>query len=222
MKKQGILLLMFVVFSAGNVFGQTNRFDIGIEAGGGLASLRDNDSYKEYGSSDIGFLGGVVVQYNFPKLISIRTGLFIDQKRINIDFPLYGVPTQEPENIRMYYHFNYLTIPLLARLTFGKKIKFYTDIGPSLSHLTKVEFGFDGSGESADFTTYYKKWSIGLSGGLGGGIEINRRMVGTIELRHTMGLNDINDPEVSRAKTKISSTNLLVGVVYRLGKRSEK
>ena len=65
-------LLMAAILSSA----QQNRITIGVEGGISLATLSTDDSnYEDVYESRTGYAAGIAFQYNFPKVISLRTGI---------------------------------------------------------------------------------------------------------------------------------------------------
>ena len=110
-------------------FGQSNILDIGVEGGLSNASLRGNDYINKYHSSRIGYSGGLFVQYNLKKTISFRSGCFYEQKGSSFEFQVTDYSAQQTGEIHGKESFDYLTIPLLIRATFGKKLQYFFNAG---------------------------------------------------------------------------------------------
>jgi hypothetical protein len=120
---------------------------------------------------------------------------------------------------------DYISVPLLLKAKFGKKIKLYVNAGPYLgillssknilnaySNVPEIETNTDSTTKSTDF---------GISGGIGVEIPVGRSGAFTIELRDNFGLTDISDSkETDAPEIKLNTANLMVGYVFKFGKES--
>ena len=83
MKKITTILLATITFYSIVSFGQTNKFDFGLEGGPSMTLLRGNDIIEDFNDPIIGFLGGLTFQYNFIAnqiiLPSSHSSLYIPQ-----------------------------------------------------------------------------------------------------------------------------------------------
>jgi hypothetical protein len=225
MNKQTIILLATFIFCSSAIIGQTNKFDVGLEGGPSLTSLRGNDILEKYNDPTVGFSIGLAFQYNFPKLISIRTNIAFERKGAiakNKASDEFGNPIGE---ITTHTNFDYLTIPLFARLTIGNKMKFFVNVGPYFSYLIKQTSKTDAINEfpksKTDNTSNFTRIDLGLTTGLGAGLPINDKLLITLEIRNNLGLYNISSHPVANDGTiKTNSTNLLFGIAYKFGTRN--
>jgi hypothetical protein len=135
----------------------------------------------------------------------------------------YGNPIGE---LTFHSNFDYLTIPILGRLTFGKKIEFYVNAGPYLGYLLKQKDITEASGEypktEIDNTDNFEKLDFGLTTGLGMNYPLLEKLLLTVEIRNNLGLTNTSSlPVANDGSIKTNSTSLLIGVTYRLGKVNE-
>jgi hypothetical protein len=203
--------------------GQTNILDVGVEGGGSVVSLRGNESLTKYHHPRMGYCGGLFVQYNFKKIFSLRTGGYYDQKGSSFKIQLtdqYG----NPGALRGKEYFDYLTIPVLLRATFGKRINYFINAGPYVGILLKQtthEDAFNALQENNfDGSQYYHKADFGLSGGLGFSYSVQQNFSISFEVRENLGLINTSAVAVyNRGSIKTNSFNILLGVNYKLKKR---
>ncbi|WP_430403777.1 porin family protein [Fluviicola sp.] len=140
-------LTIGLLFTANNVFAQTNRYDWGIEGGPNLSTLRITETKTNsmiYGSA------GFIFQYNTKKILSFKTGFSYQRKGtqllgrfVNNDY--YYNNTYYYSVGQSTYSFDYISLPFLVKASFGKKVKFFVNAGPYigflLSRTTKWTFG---------------------------------------------------------------------------------
>ena len=218
--------LGMLLFCSSLIFGQTKNFNIGIEGGPSLISLHGNDVVESYNDLSLGFSGGLSFQYNFSKLVALRTNISFERKGLTTKIQAtdeYGNPIGE---LTFHSNFNYLTLPLLGRLTFGKKINFYVNAGPYLGYLLKQKDITEAFGEypktEMDNTDNFKRLDFGITSGLGMNFPIQEKLLLSVEIRNNFGLTNISSlPVANDGSIKTNSTNLLVGVAYRIGNQNE-
>jgi outer membrane protein with beta-barrel domain len=100
--------------------------------------------------------------------------------------------------------FNYLEIPVLAKLTFGDKIGFFFMAGPSVGYLLNgSDKDMDGQTNDLDLD-FYKRLEYGLH--VGGGIELG--MI-RLDLRYIYGLSNVFDDDT---EVEIKNTSLGAGI----------
>jgi hypothetical protein len=221
MTKLNSILLAAICCSTLTTLGQS-KIEIGAEGSPSIAFQRGNEFIKKYHSSIMGFSGGVSFQYNFEKIISLRTGLSYEQKGSALkNFPVLFFSDAIKRNITTYFRFNYLTVPVLARASFGKKRHFFVNAGPYFSYLLEeviISSGEDVSKERHSYSRNDGKWDMGVCAGLGAFIPLGKKLVLTLEMRDNLGLYNIDSaPVYGDEAVKNNSTNLLIGLAYGIG-----
>jgi len=224
MRKLRNSILIVLILSSLLTLGQTNKFEVGLEVGPSLTSLRGNDVLDKNNDLSFGFSSGLTFQYNFPKLISIRTNISFERKSSTSQVSATDQNGDQIGEITYHSYFDYLTIPILGRLTFGKKINFFVNAGPYIGYLIKLTDIIEAYGEHPkrefDDTDYYKRTDLGITTGLGARFPIKNKLFLSIEIRNNFGLTNISSfTVVNDGAIKTNSTNLLFGIEYRFGTR---
>jgi hypothetical protein len=132
----GLLFLTFV----NTTLGQTNKFEIGIDGSPTLTFLRGNDFIENNHKSAIGFSGGLFFQFNFKKIISLRTNIAFERKGSAFTSQATDFNGNPLGKITSNTNFDYLTFPILVRATFGKKIQYFVNAGPYFGYLIKQTY----------------------------------------------------------------------------------
>jgi hypothetical protein len=109
-----------------------------------------------YGASDYGlknefvsrFMGGLAFDVGISKLIAIQPEVIFIQKGMrtaNVIFFYDNAGAWQPHVLDGPYkeYYNYLEMPLLLKFKFGKKINFYTLVGPFVSYAFNGESHYD-------------------------------------------------------------------------------
>jgi hypothetical protein len=207
-------------------FGQTNKFDIGIEGSPTLTFLWGNDFINNNHKPTIGFIGGLFFQYNFKKIISLRTNFAIERKGSVLTSETTDINGTRVGELTTNTKFDYLTFPILVRATFGKKVQYFVNAGPYFGYLIKQTFVYKGTNISTatiDNTSNDKIFDMGISTGLGLSVPIKSKFAFSFELRNNLGLYNVNDlPDPQNVIVKTNSTNFLLGFTYKLGQRASE
>jgi hypothetical protein len=204
------ILAFFLISLKG--YGQSNKLDIQVEGGPSLISIQSR-VYNPKATLN-GFTGGLYLNYNFNKRLSIKSGIAYERKGFRDSFA--GTTAIGQSSIyEMGYNLDYLVVPLLMRANFGNKIRFFVNGGPYLGYLVKQQ---DVSNlpnfpmlTDANFTE--KKIDLGISAGVGCSYPINELISITVEARNNLALISLNDGVNSNNN---NSTNFNLGITYHL------
>lgn len=216
-----ILILILTAAFALPIAAQGYKYNIGIEGGPGLIHLRGDGLGLNPG---IGFSGGATFQYNFPKVMALRTGLGFERKGAqSYDITICDDAGNALGITQLRLNYDYITLPLLLRANFGKKVTLFVNAGVYFGCLIQERsVAIESFGRpniaSANNASAYQRFDTGLSSGLGLVVPVKSRLLLTLEARNSTGLYNINKV-VDRA-VKTSATSLLIGVAYRLGPRN--
>lgn len=206
-------------------FAQQNRITFGVEGGITEANLSSNNTYyKDLYNSRTGYAAGLALQYNFPKVLSLRTGIMYEYA--GTSFPDSASTVANPQStIDWLETTDYLTVPLLLRATFGDKINFFVNAGPYWSLLLKRKqvlqtaasySSISYPGQEIDLTDNTEKTDFGISAGIGASAVFNERIVISLEARDNLGMMDIA-PQAYELKTR--TILILAGVAFQFGSR---
>lgn len=216
----GLLLLTVL----GTTYGQTNKFDIGVEGSPSLIFLRGNDIIDNLHKPTIGFSGGLFFQYNFKKVVSLRTNIAFERKGSVLTSQTTDINGNPLGEITTNTNFDYLTLPVLVRATFGKKVQFFVNAGPYFGYLIKQTFISKGDNiptTTSDNTSLDKRFDTGISSGIGLSVPIKTKFAFSFEVRNNLGLYNVSAvPVVNNGTIKTNSTNFLLGFTYKLGQRT--
>lgn len=214
-----IFLWMLIGFCLTTTFGQVvqpyskllakkqNKLDIGIELGPSLVYIEGNSFLvtSESRIFDASFLGGISLQYNFPKFLSIKSGVLFDRKGGANRFRGVNAVGNIDRTIIIRKRFDYLVVPVLFKLTElipNSKLSLFVNVGASANFLLRTEQTeqidpvnpvlpiFKSTVTSFKSPTYFDLAII-----LGGGIEIpiQNKWVLIVETRVNLGLFNILD-----------------------------
>lgn len=198
-----VFVMLFSSYTYAQIGEQRHNFAVGINGGVNYNTV----SFEKHRIKQKGLIGpnlGVTMRYISEKYFAMICGLQVelnysqkgwDKKFENSD------GTNDPT--RGYKRtMNYLELPFLAHLAFGKEVgaQFFINIGPQIGYmisesersfgLTKEELAIEEYGKKID-----SKFDYGITGGLG--VEIRTRKAGNflIEGRYYFGLGDFYNSE---------------------------
>lgn len=215
MKKVRFFLSGIFLFASLSFFAQPA---IGIEGGPNYSFLRGNDNISELTDPLLGFTAGFAFQYHFSDLLSIRTGPSFERKGCSQTYtvPAYGPGGLNTTEEKLHVNFDYVTLPVLVRASFGDQFRFFVNAGPYVGYLLN-QTSVDHTKKKYVNTDSYKKLDYGVSGGLGIAIPIGDQFDFNVEIRDNFGLADVNDTPVASNVMMHNCTSLLVGFTYILG-----
>lgn len=221
MKKVIALFCGLFVATVTHSFGQDNRLDIGFEGGPSYCSLRGNSHAKEYNNLRFTSLGGIFVQANLTDHISLRTAINFDRKG-GFDYSdLTDINGAVVDKGYSYANYDYLTLPILFRVSTDRNIRFFANAGPYIGYLLKSSFTLKENGYktlySFDNTSNCKRFDIGVSTGFGLCTPVGRKLGLSFELRNDLGLlNTSSVPVIDDGSIKLNSTKLIIGLNYKI------
>jgi hypothetical protein len=226
MNKIIVLFWALLNLSSAVTLAQSGSLTIGLEGGPNRSTLWGNEHIQQYKKSRAlenvtNYSSGVSVEYSFTDLLSLRSGIAFERK--GLSYKVYHLDQwgNQSEEIPGRKNFDYIILPLMARVTIGNKPIFFVNAGPYLGFLLRQTDLLESSslqhGSSTDYTETYKRLDMGISAGIGAGLPITERAMLTMEVRHNLGLYNISDVPVYNGGTvKTKSTNLLIGIAYKL------
>lgn len=219
-KKVVLSVAVFILNISTHMFSQTSRFEIGFEGGAGRVTMRGNSIIASVFRPKISATGGVFAQLNLNNSLSLRSGVYYQSKGGQANAILVD-SSSKGATFNATYDLNYVTIPLLARVAFGQKLKFTATFGPYVDLLVKASFNahaFAGHPASTtDLSHDLTKSDAGLCFGSGLSYALAKQLALSLEVRNSLGLTNISNlPVYADASLKNNSLNCLFGILYRL------
>lgn len=220
MRKIKAIAVLYCITLAALCQAQSSGFLIGAESGAGPAWLRGITTNK----SRLGYTAGLFVQYDLKKTFSLRTGAYYDLKGAAYQMDLTDVTGIQIAEVRAWNDFHYLTVPLLLRATFGKKINYFINAGPYVSFLLKQRHHYPA--QSYDNSWMYNQTDMGVSLGIGLSYAFDCFVL-SAEARSSTGLANINAskngiqiPVYNGGEQYTNAINIQFGLAYRMGKKA--
>lgn len=174
----------------------SSNIALGVKGGVDLSRVNFSPSVKQ--SFVLGGNAGVTFRYIEENHFGLIAEVNFEQRGWKEDFEEY--PFEYSRTI------NYVQIPLLAHIYFGRRGKFFINLGPAvgfnIGESTKANFDYtnlssvEGFPEKLRITYQYglaadKKVDFGISAGLGGEFNITKRNSIYIEGRFYYGLGNV-------------------------------
>lgn len=193
---------------------QTNKFELGVEASPSITFLKGSSFMENFYDPTLGFSGGFSFQYNIGKRIALRTNIAYERKG-GINRNNFYYDGNLIKNSSINFNFDYLTLPILVRFSFGKRVKYFVNTGPYFGYLLSQTFVTKGDNfntRTNDYTSATNKFDFGVSFGTGLQYPIKEKIYLSSEIRGNLGLYNT----IPGGDTKVNSVNLLFGIAYRL------
>lgn len=211
------LLFTTGLFISSLMMGQTHQLDVGIEGGIGLSSLRGEGLIVDF-DSRMGFSTGVSIQYHLNESFALKTSVLYERKGSKLEDVMFKNDVDDPHGVLSdwYEELNYITVPILAKYSFGGQKNFYVNAGPFVSYLldayTVIKPDHTLPRVEVENTEFHNRTDFGLAAGIGGQINLNENIVLSVELRNNLGFATVKD----EGEFKTNSTNIMFGVAYSL------
>ncbi len=223
--KSILITLSFISIGITSIQAQSNRYDWGIEGGPNLSTFRiKNNPFLDARPRILGS-GGFIFQYNTKKILSFKTGFSYQRKGFQSqDFTYTNSNGDIIGEGNSALSFDYITLPILVKASFGKKVQFFVNAGPYVGFLLAKNERFILDNETISENknmSGLNRWDFGITGGIGVAIPIKEFWMVHAEVRNYTGLADLNSSG-SVANMYTNTTDLRLGVVYRLGFRDSE
>ena len=195
--KKHILMMLMAMLSVAPGIGQTHyeaQMSLGVHGGVNLSQVMFSPGIRQK------FQPGVNAGINFRYTEEKHFGFIIEA-----NFEQRGWAENFDEAPFSYSRtINYVQIPFMSHIYFGRRHKFFINLGPSVSFKTgdsvKSNFDYSNVGSVPDFPVhtsqqygYPTKGAVdfGISGGLGGELGITRRHSIYLEARYYFGIANV-------------------------------
>jgi len=194
--------------------------EAGIEGGAGISTAYQFKDKQDY-VPQLSYTGGIFFQYQLNNSWALCTNLFYERKDFCMKTEAVGA-SEKMITVKEFIMSDYLDIPFLVRVSFGRNVRFFLNAGPYFGYLLR-QIQLDDVenttvNQPINRTSIAKKWDMGISAGLGVNIPISKTISLSAELRDNFGLLNTGGPP-GASGIKLNSTHLLVGVGYRFGGR---
>lgn len=190
-------MMLMAMLSVAPGIGQTHyeaQMSLGVHGGVNLSQVMFSPSIRQK------FLPGANAGINFRYTEEKHFGFIIEA-----NFEQRGWAENFDEAPFSYSRtINYVQIPFMSHIYFGRRHKFFINLGPSVSFKTgdsvKSNFDYSNVGSVPDFPVhtsqqygYPTKGAVdfGISGGLGGELGITRRHSIYLEVRYYFGIANV-------------------------------
>lgn len=228
MKKAHLIaaLFAFIYFACINplqaqVGEPRDNLSIGINGGVNINSVSFTPTIKQ--NNYMGFTGGFTARYISEKYFAMICGL-----QVELNYSQHGWEEKYEDSDQSYSRsMNYLEIPFLAHLAFGKEkgARIYIHAGPQVGFLLSESENFSSNWEKPTSGTVDqyelkadKKFDYGIAGGLG--LEL-RTKAGNFQLegRYYFGLADFYNNTKKDYFSRSAHTAIQVKIAYLIDLR---
>ncbi|MGM9509271.1 porin family protein [Larkinella sp. GY13] len=163
-----------------------------------------------------GFTGGLVINYGLGNVFSIQPEILYTRRSAKFAGEVEG------QKFSLQVSANAIEVPLLLKLSFGRKTRFFVNAGPYVAYGLDARYKFVVDGETlADekrtLTSDDARLEYGVTGGLGVSIPAGPGRL-LIEGRYNYSLGTDADPQPAEYVSQQVATFSL-GYVFPLGRR---
>jgi hypothetical protein len=227
-KFTGILVFLLHLLIAGNIFAQRGVWTAGIEGGPGVSFLYGSGSVYNNFTPSLAGVAGIFGEYGFAGRFSAKAALHYERISSRIE----NKSSQLDTGGMQQFNLDYVSLPLLVKWTFGRRIQFFINAGPNISYLLKQSTWYNpesgGKVLVANETQYYQSVHVAATAGIGAFLPFAKRFLLSMEIRDNFGLLNIRSgvsdferksysPEPA-AVGYTNSTLLMIGIAYRFGR----
>lgn len=231
MKKFLVFAVIFVGLLLSKAHGQESKWKVGIAGSGDLTVIWGNQFAKDFANPSFNFSGEFNFMYQVKPNLYLRSGLGFSRKGSQAKVRFTDVNGTYTGFGKAINNFDYVIIPLLLQQNFAlKKVSLFLNGGlysgflMQRTSLTKPLRNDPNSVSRSRFnyTSLNKRYDFGLSFGLGTEIPLSNKISFLLEVRNNIGLVNISRiPVFLEGKLRHNSTNLMVGVLFNLGKAKD-
>ncbi len=229
-----IVVISFFSFLFFSLHAQQNRFlqeiAVGINGGVNLStvSFLYNDPAMGSELGDVGWRtgakGGISVRYISMKHFGVQLEVNFAQGGWSEEFKdgdyIKGVKV-DSAGVKISRRLNYIEIPLLAHIYFGRKMRFFVNLGPKLGimasygDLKAEHMAVFGENDPRIYDNGHNSIDYGLS--VGGGIDVQIGRIHTIiEVRYTFGFGDVYSNSKSDVYQHSNNQNFAITAAFLL------
>ena len=135
MRKVLAVLLFSIVFTP-HIIAQ-NNMRIGVNLGANVTDFKGFFYVEDMTNAQPGFLVGVSFEYYLTNKLSLKANLNYERKSYKDKYPgfVFGDETQGLiGDFKNTVHYNFLSLPILAKYDIGQSNRFYTNVGPNFNY----------------------------------------------------------------------------------------
>lgn len=166
-------------------------------------------------------MAGAGVQFGISETLSLRTQAIFERRSTMAEITVTDVTGIMVAKVTHRYSWDYLTMPVFLRASFGENIKFFGQVGPYVSYL--LDHSTSAMGASfppapAD-KRLFNDLDMGVCAGLGVTAPLTEHIGLSLEARNFVGLSNISAvPVYNNGALLFNSTSLVFGLVITPGK----
>ena len=217
---RSIGLFFALAFISNGAFAQVgdllNNFSVGVNVGVNLTSAQFSPSVRQ--NQLMGTVFGVSARYISEKYFGMICGV-----RMEVNFSQHGWKefVEDFDDLHFQRTMNYIEIPFLAHLAFGKKFQFFIDGGPQIGFYLNDKSKISGDWDSITGVTVEQhtldvkhKFDYGIAGGIG--FEMKTRKAGNflLEGRYFYALSDFFGNEKKDYFGRSANTTISIKLTY--------
>jgi opacity protein-like surface antigen len=190
-------------------FAQTKTgVEFGLNAGYNIAYVQET-GFAESSDVSSGFNLGASAEYRYSDRWGIKAKVIYDQKGWGNGFL---IADDGSEIDRTNFQLNYITIPVMATLHFGRLRNWYLSFGPYAGFLLSASESSSG----ADVKSVFNSTDYGIAVGIGVKFPVSDKMKLFIEDDGQAGINNIFKSNSDNASLENKRSGINIGILWGL------
>ena len=194
------IFCLFSVSISSNTYGQIAKFEYGIQSGININSANGNSIDKSHRKLTTGIAVGGHIRMKISDKVGIKLSVQYDQN----GWSYHSLAFEDNTGTTLgtgdaIFKLNYLNIPVVTELSFGKKIRYRTNggifFGYLLSNQTIIKIKEPAPPNIASTTSSsseYRSTNFGLSFGIGMQIPVTHKLKLDLDMQDNIGLVNID------------------------------
>ncbi len=219
MKKNQVFWILVFFLQSINLAAQENTWQIGFELGSGLRWIQYDETETD-NKPALSLATGFTFKYLMTDNLALRSGINFEKKGRKSEITYVDNSGNDLGLGDYFTNLNYIAMPLLFQVTFGKKIKPYFFGGPYGGILVSARsriFIPDEDVKTADIRDSYKDFDWGIAAGAGVQVPLSEQFSVSGEFRGLIGLYDIMAYDIGLTTSAMTRTsNFMVGFIYKI------
>jgi hypothetical protein len=200
------------------IYAQSNKYKIGLISGVSTWHGNGRSSDRLFYARVSGCIG-LNIDIKILKKLSLCTSILHETKGfdgiprvLETNYTLFGPPL-------FFTYIRYVTIPVLGKVSFGKRFKVHLNLGPHISvKLNESIYLFDIKQMYVSKISYINKYDYGITYGAGISYLLRSNLIAGLDIRKSNGILNVSNVEISGFQNpKTVSLSIIFGVAYIFG-----
>lgn len=181
------------MFLLASVFASGQHHFFGLSFGPGYTTTKQPDALPE--PAKIGFYVDLNYQYRINRFFKLQSGLAYETKGSNAGNPFWCTVGEDENPYNVHFDYQYLTLPLLANLQFGRQVQFNTYLGGYLSYMIQANARADDNIRNnyiLSVAENHNEYDWGMIWGIGIQVNLTEKISVPLDFKNHIGLQNVS------------------------------